>query len=250
MRLVAWPSSCLARNDVSDPVAVLTGGTGGWGREVAARLAGRGFRLAITYLVPEEANEVEVLLGLPEDRLFLKRVDCTDGEATTAFIDEVAETLGGLNVLGCLIGGWAGGRDVEETDDVRFERMIDLNLRTSFNAARAAIPHLRAAEWGRIIMMGSRSAVDPPSGQAVYNVAKAGVIALARSIAEEVSDAEITSNVVLPALIDTPAFRQVVPFANYVDWPTPTEIAAVIDFLASKDSSVISGAMIPVYGGS
>ena len=101
-------------------------------------------------------------------------------------------------------------------------------------------------------MMGSRSAVDPPSGQAVYNVAKAGVIALARSIAEEVSDAdaEITSNVVLPALIDTPAFRQVVPFANYVDWPTPGEIAAVIDFLASKDSSVINGAMIPVYGGS
>jgi len=235
---------------VSDPVAVLTGGTGGLGREVAARLAGRGFRLAITYLVPEEANEVERQLRLPEDRLFLKRVDCTDGEATTAFIDEVVKTFGGLNVLACLIGGWAGGRDVHETDDVRFERMIDLNLRTAFNAARPAIPHLRAAEWGRIIMVGSRSAVDPPSGQAIYNVAKAGVIALARSIAEEVSDAEVTSNVVLPALIDTPAFRQVVPFANYVDWPTPAEIAAVIDFLASKDSSVINGAMIPVYGGS
>ncbi len=220
------------------------------GREVAARLAGRGFRLAITYLVPEEANEVERQLRLPEDRLFLKRVDCTDGEATTAFIDEVVKTFGGLNVLACLIGGWAGGRDVHETDDVRFERMIDLNLRTAFNAARPAIPHLRAAEWGRIIMVGSRSAVDPPSGQAIYNVAKAGVIALARSIAEEVSDAEVTSNVVLPALIDTPAFRQVVPFANYVDWPTPAEIAAVIDFLASKDSSVINGAMIPVYGGS
>jgi len=220
------------------------------GREVAARLAGRGFRLAITYLVPEEANEVERQLRLSEDRLFLKRVDCTDGEATTAFIDEVVTTFGGLNVLACLIGGWAGGRDVHETDDVRFERMIDLNLRTAFNAARPAIPHLRAAEWGRIIMVGSRSAVDPPSGQAIYNVAKAGVIALARSIAEEVSDAEVTSNVVLPALIDTPAFRQVVPFANYVDWPTPAEIAAVIDFLASKDSSVINGAMIPVYGGS
>jgi len=213
-------------------------------------LAGRGFRLAITYLVPEEANEVERQLRLSEDRLFLKRVDCTDGEATTAFIDEVVKTFGGLNVLACLIGGWAGGRDVHETDDVRFERMIDLNLRTAFNAARPAIPHLRAAEWGRIIMVGSRSAVDPPSGQAIYNVAKAGVIALARSIAEEVSDAEVTSNVVLPALIDTPAFRQVVPFANYVDWPTPAEIAAVIDFLASKDSSVINGAMIPVYGGS
>lgn len=240
----------LSRNDVLDPVAVLTGGTGGLGREVARRLADSGFRIALSYLVPEEANEVEELLRLPEERLMLRRVDCTDGEAVNVFVKEAVEALGGLNVLACLVGGWSGGQDVEETDDVRFERMIDLNLRTSFNAARAAIPHLRAAEWGRIIMVGSRSAVDPPSGQAMYNVAKAGVIALARSIADEMSDAEVTSNVVLPALIDTPAFRQVVPFANYVDWPTPGEIAAVIAFLASPDSSVVNGAMIPVYGGS
>lgn len=235
---------------MSDPVAVLTGGTGGLGREVAARLAGRGFRLALTYLVPDEANEVEALLGLPEEQLMLRRVDCADGEAVDAFVTEAVDAFGGLNVLACLVGGWSGGRDVEETDDVRFERMIDLNLRPTFNAIRAAIPHLRNAEWGRIISIGSRSAIDPPPGQAMYNVAKAGVIALARTIADEVSDANITSNVVLPALIDTPAFRQVVPFANYVDWPTPGEIAAVIDFLASEDSSVVNGAMIPVYGGS
>jgi len=204
----------------------------------------------MTYLIPAEANEVEEALRLPEDRLMLKRVDWTESEAANAFMAEVADTFGQLNVLGCLVGGWAGGRDVEQTDDVRFERMIDLNLRTSFNAARAGIPLLRAAEWGRVIMVGSRSALEPPTGQAMYNVAKAGVIALALSIAEELSDVDVTSNVVLPALIDTPAFREVVPFANYVDWPTPAEIAAVIDFLASKDSSVINGAMIPVYGGS
>lgn len=237
-------------DDVTDPVAILTGGTGGLGREVARLLADRGFRLALSYLVPEEANEVEEMLGLGEDRLMLRRVDCSDGAAVNAFVTETVARFGGLNVLACLVGGWAGGRDVEETDDVRFERMIDLNLRPSFNAARAAIPHLRMAEWGRIIMIGSRSALEPPSGQAMYNAAKAGVIALARSIAEELTDSEVTSNVVLPALIDTPAFRQVVPFANYVDWPTPAEIAAVIGFLASPESSVINGAMVPVYGGS
>jgi NAD(P)-dependent dehydrogenase (short-subunit alcohol dehydrogenase family) len=235
---------------VADPVAVLTGGTGGLGKEVAVRLANRGFRLAISYLIPEEANAVEELLGIPEDRLILKRVDCTNGVAVREFMDHTAAQFGGINVLACLVGGWSGGRDVEETDDVKFDRMIDLNLRTSFNAARAAIPHLRKSEWGRIVMVGSRSAIDPPSGQAMYNIAKAGVIALAKTIAEEVSDAPITSNVVLPALIDTPAFRQVVPFANYVEWPTPAQIAAIIDFLASADSSVINGAMIPVYGGS
>ena len=235
---------------MSAPVAVLTGGTGGLGRRVASLLADRGLRLAITYLVPEEANEVEELLGLPEERLMLRRVDCSDGSAVDTFMAETVAAFGGINVLACLIGGWAGGRDVEETDDLRFDRMIDLNLRPSFNAARSALPHLRAADWGRIIMMGSRAAIDPPSGQAMYNVAKAGVIALARTIAEELSGSNVTSNVVLPALIDTPAFREVVPFANYVDWPTPEEIANVIGFLASEESSVINGAMIPVYGGS
>jgi NAD(P)-dependent dehydrogenase (short-subunit alcohol dehydrogenase family) len=215
---------------------------------VACRFADRGHRLAITYLVPSEADEVEELLGLPEDRLFLKRVDCTDGAAVTAFMSEVVARFGGINVLCCLIGGWAGGRDVEETDDVRFDRMIDLNLRSAFNAARAALPHLRQADWGRIVMIGSRAAVEPPASQAMYNVAKAGVIALARTIAEEVTDSPVTSNVILPSLIDTPAFREVVPFANYVDWPTPGEIADVIDFLASPASSVMNGTVIPVYG--
>ena len=231
-----------------DAVAVLTGGTGGLGREVARRLAATGHRLAITYLIPEEANEVEELLRLPEDRLVLKRVDCSDAEAVNAFVKETAAAFGGINVLACLVGGWSGGRDVEETDDVRFERMLDLNLRTAFYATRAVLPHLRDAEWGRIVMIGSRSAVEPPAGQAMYNVAKAGVVALARSIAEEVSDSDITANVVLPSLIDTPAFREVVPFASYVDWPTPDQIATVIEFLLSPQASVINGAMVPVYG--
>ena len=229
-------------------ISVITGGTGGLGKEVARRFADRGHRLAITYLVPSEADEVEEQLGISEDRLFLKRVDCTDGAAVNTFIAETVARFGGINVLCCLIGGWAGGRDVDQTDDVRFDRMIDLNLRSSFNAARAALPHLRQAEWGRIIMIASRAAVEPPAGQAMYNVAKAGVIALARTIAEEVTDSPVTSNVILPSLIDTPAFREVVPFANYVDWPTPAEIADVIDFLAAPASSVINGAAIPVYG--
>ena len=151
-------------------------------------------------------------------------------------------------MLIALVGGWSGGRDVEETDDFRFDRMIDLNLRSAFYSARAALPHLREAEWGRVILIGSRAAIEPAPGQAAYNIAKAGVIALARTIAQEVNDAPVTANVVLPSVIDTPAFREVVPFGDYVDWPTPEEIAQVIDFLASPDSSVINGAMIPAYG--
>ena len=230
------------------PTAVVTGGTGGLGRAVIRRLADRGFRIAATYLVPDEAESLESEVRVPEDGLLLRRVDCTDPAAVGAFMDEVAERYGPFNVLAALVGGWSGGKDVAETDDVRFDRMIDLNLRTSFNAARAALPHMRRADWGRIVMVGSRAAIEPASGQAMYNAAKAGVIALARTIAQEVAEMGITSNVVLPSVVDTPTFRRSVPYADYVDWPTPEEIAAVIDFLASPDSGVVNGAMIPVYG--
>ncbi len=230
------------------PVAVLAGGTGGLGRQVATRLAHRGFCIATTYLVPDEAEEVEQLLGLPEERLLLRRVDCTESEAVDAFMSAVAETFGPINVLASLVGRWAGGRDVADTDNARFERMIDLNLRTAFFAARAAIPHMRKANWGRIILVGSRAAVETPAGQAAYNIAKAGIIALAGSIARETGDEGVTANAVLPSYIDTPAFRSAIPYADYVDWPTPDEIAAVIDFLASEDSGVINGVALPVYG--
>lgn len=230
------------------PVAVLTGGTGGLGRALAGRLARRGYRLVLSYLVPDEANEAEDVLRLPEDQLIMRRCDGSDAEAVRGLMDEAAAHFGGINVLATLDGGWSGGTDVEQTDDVRFERMLDVNLRTAFYAARAALPHLRAAEWGRIVMVGSRAAVEPVPGQAAYNVAKAGVIALAGTIAQEVGEDDVTANVVLPSVIDTTAFREAVPFADYVGWPTPDQIAAVIEFLALPESEVVNGAMIPVYG--
>jgi NAD(P)-dependent dehydrogenase (short-subunit alcohol dehydrogenase family) len=147
-----------------------------------------------------------------------------------------------------LVGGWAGGRDVEETDNVRFERMLDLNLRSAFYAVRATLPHLREAGWGRIVLVGSRGAVDNFEAQAAFNIAKAGVAALGQSVATELDGSGVTANVLMPSVIDTPATRRSLPYADYVNWPTPDEIAAVAEFVLGEDSGVINGALIPVYG--
>ena len=229
-------------------VAVITGGTGAVGRALAPLLVARDFRLAFTYLIPEEATALEQDLLLEEDRLMLRRVDCTDPEAVNGFMKDVAERLGPINVVCAMVGGWAGGRDVAETDDVRFDRMIDLNLRSTFYTVRAAIPEMRDADWGRIISVGSRAGLETPPGQAAYNVAKAGVLALMKSVSAELSDTNVTANAVLPSVIDTEATRAALPYSDYVRWPKPSEIAAVIDFLASRESGVINGAGIPVYG--
>lgn len=230
------------------PVAVITGGTGALGRTLVPMLARRDFRLAITYLVPEEATKLEEDMDLDSDRLMLRRVDCTDTEATEAFMKDAHDTFGSVNVMAALVGGWAGGRDVAETDDVRFDRMIDLNLRSTFNAVRAAIPYMRDSDWGRLIAVGSRAALETPAGQGAFNMAKAGVVALMKTTAQELDDTNITSNVVLPAVIDTAATRAAFAYADYVTWPKPEEIAAVIDYLASPSSTVINGGAIPVYG--
>ena len=227
---------------------VITGGTGGLGTALTRRLLNHDYRLAVTYLLPEEAARFEEEFAVTEDRLTLTRVDATNTEAVANFMKEVAETNGEIHGLCSLVGGWAGGRDVEETDDVRFERMLDLNLRSAFYAVRAAVPYLREAGWGRILLVGSRGAVDYPTGQAAFNIAKAGVVALGKTVADELDDSGVTANVIMPSVIDTPATRASLPYADYVDWPTPDEIAAVAEFLLSDDSGVMTGALVPVYG--
>ena len=227
---------------------VIPGGTGGLGTALVRRLLTQDYRLAVTYLLPEEAAAFEEEFEVDEDQVLLTRVDATNAEAMTGYVKEVAERWGNVHGLCALVGGWAGGRDVDETDDVRFERMLDLNLRSAFYSVRAALPHLKAAGWGRIILVGSRAAVDYPTGQAAFNIAKAGVVALGKSVAQELDGTGVTANVLMPSVIDTPATRESLPFADYVNWPTPDEIAAVAEFLLAEDSEVINGASIPVYG--
>lgn len=227
---------------------VITGGTGGLGTALVRRLIDQDYRLAVTYLLPDEAQAFETEFEVDEQRLMLTRVDCTNAEAVNTYVKEVAERWGEIHGLCSLVGGWAGGRDVEETDDVRFERMLDLNLRSAFYAVRATIPHLKEAGWGRILLVGSRAAVDFFEAQAAFNIAKAGVAALGRSVATELDGTGVTANVLMPSVIDTPATRRSLPYADYVNWPTPDEIAAVAEFLLSDDSGVMNGALVPVYG--
>ncbi len=231
-----------------EKTVVITGGTGGLGVALVRRLIYEDYRLAITYLLPDEAAEFEKQFDVDEDRLMLARVDATNAEAVNSLLKDVADRWGAIHGLCALVGGWAGGRDVDETDDLRLERMLDLNLRSAFYATRAAIPYLKETGWGRIVLVGSRGAVDFPTGQAAFNIAKAGVAALAKSAAQELDGTGVTANVLMPSVIDTPATRESLPYADYVTWPTPDEIAAVAYFLLSDESGVMNGALVPVYG--
>jgi NAD(P)-dependent dehydrogenase (short-subunit alcohol dehydrogenase family) len=170
------------------------------------------------------------------------------GEATRALLERATTKLGRIDVLVHLVGGFAGGAGVETTSDDVFERMVDTNFRSAFYVIRAVLPQMRSQRGGSILAVGSRAAVDPAPMAAAYGAAKAALVSLVRSVAKENSEYGITANVVLPNTMDTPANRAAMPGADFSTWVPPSQVAALLVFLASPAATSISGAAIPVYG--
>ncbi len=163
-------------------------------------------------------------------------------------VDAVVTRLGTLDVLAHLVGGFAGGPSVAETDDATFRSMFELNLNSAFHVIRAVLPHMRKAGMGRIIAIGSRAAEDPGAGVGAYSASKAALVSLMRTAALENKAAGITANVILPGTIDTPANRKAMPDADTSQWVQPTAIVSLILWLASDVAKDVTGAAIPVYG--
>jgi NAD(P)-dependent dehydrogenase (short-subunit alcohol dehydrogenase family) len=174
--------------------------------------------------------------------------ELTSGKAASELAASAVERFGKVDVLVHLIGGFAGGTSVVETDDATLEQMTDINLHCAFYAARAVLPHMRSAKSGRIIAIGSRTALEPAPGLGAYSASKAALVSLISTIAIENKDLGITANVILPGAMDTPANRAADPSADYSKWIQPGNVADLIRWLASDKADQVSGAVIPVYG--
>jgi NAD(P)-dependent dehydrogenase (short-subunit alcohol dehydrogenase family) len=148
-----------------------------------------------------------------------------------------------------LIGAFAGGQSVADTDDATLDRMFDLNLRSTFHLLRAVIPHMRATGRGAILAIGSRAAVEPAGMAGAYSASKAALVALMRAVALENKDRGISANIVLPGTMDTAANRKAMPTADSWRWVKPAQVASLLVHLASAGASQVSGAAIPIYGG-
>jgi NAD(P)-dependent dehydrogenase (short-subunit alcohol dehydrogenase family) len=162
--------------------------------------------------------------------------------------DAAAEAAAPVGTLVHLVGAFAGGKPVTETDDATFDQMINANLRVAFRVIRAVLPGMLNAGRGRIIVIGSRAGEQPMAGSAVYNAAKAAVASLIRTVALETKDSGVTANVVAPSIIDTPANRAAMPSADHGRWVRPESIAKLLVWLASDEAADVSGAVIPIYG--
>ncbi len=232
-----------------DKIVLVTGGTGGLGREVTMAFLEAGASVIVTYVVAEEFNAVvsaatKIGAKSPEGA----NVDVTDEPAVKQFVAGIVAKYGRLDILVNTVGGYEGGTKVWDSDLRSYEKMLNLNLKPGFVLARAVVPQMIKQSRGWIVNIASKAAFDHAAGGALYAASKAGALALMDSLAADVKPYNINVNSVLPSIIDTAANRKAMPGADFSKWPKPQEIAQVILFLCSEEARVIHGAAIPVYG--
>ncbi len=232
-----------------DKIVLITGGTGGLGREVTMAFLEAGATVIVTYRASEEFAAVisatERIGAKPPDGL---PVDVTDMAAVEKLVADIVTKHGRVDILVNTVGGYAGGESLWDTNPRLFDQMLQLNLRAGYVLARSVVPQMIRQKRGWIVNIASKAAVDHAAGGAFYEASKAGALALFDSLAAEVKPHNINVNSVLPSIIDTAANRKAMPGADFSKWPKPEEIAPVILFLCSEEARVIQGAAIPVYG--
>lgn len=223
---------------MSQRVVAITGGYGALGRAVVEAAQARGLSVAVIGRTPPRTPNPDVFE--------INGVDLTDPAQAKAAIDAVAAHFDRLDALLNIAGGFVWSPVEDEGDE--FERMHALNVKTTLNASRAALPHLKASDEGRIVNIGANGAIKAGHGMGAYAASKAGVHRLTEALAEELKSTSVTVNAVLPSIIDTAANRADMPGADPAKWVAPADLAAVILFLASPEARAVTGALIPVTG--
>ena len=231
---------------LGERVAVVTGGTGALGQAVTMRLLADGAIVAVPYAVEAERDRLSQRVATADrPRLALEPVDVTDLQAMTAFAEGVVAAHGKIDILVAGVGGFAGG-SLLETDRETWNRMLDLNLTSAFSGAKAVVPHMVRARYGRVVVVASRAVVPPAGGFIAYTVAKAGVIALTQALAQETREHGVTVNAVLPSTMDTPANRAAMASSDRKGWVPVEAVADAIALLAREASAHITGTLLAI----
>jgi len=231
-----------------DKVVLVAGGTGGLGHAVSLAFLGEGAKVIVTYRDARGLEELKSEASLLSGTLEGAQVDVTDEAAVSGLVADIVAKSGRLDAVVNTVGGYAGGVKQWETESKVLERMLDLNLRSGFLLARAAVPVMLKQGSGAVVNIAAKAAVDHGAGASAYAASKAAAVALMDCLAADVKGTGVRVNSVLPSVIDTAVNRQAMPDANFAIWPKPEEIASVILFLASDAAQVVHGAAIPVYG--
>ena len=226
-------------------VVLVTGGSKGIGRGIAARLRRSGHRVAATY---RSGNVPDGVLGV--------QCDVTDPSQVEAAFTEVEATVGPVEVLIANAGITRDGLVLRMSDD-DWDAVLHTNLTGAFRVARRAARPMVRARFGRIVFISSVVGQLGSAGQVNYAASKSGLVGLARSLARELGSRGVTTNIVAPGFIETDMtaeltdelkgkYSEQIPLGRM---GTVDDIAAVVEFLVSDAAGYVTGALVPVDGG-
>jgi NAD(P)-dependent dehydrogenase (short-subunit alcohol dehydrogenase family) len=230
-----------------EKVAIVAGGTGALGRAVSLAFLAAGARVVVTYRKQSEYEALSADAAAKAPRLSGGIVDVTDDAAVQAFSAETSTKHGRIDILVNAVGGFAGGKNLWESDPKMYDQMMALNLKSGYVLARAVIPVMIRQNRGWVVNIASKAGYGHSAGAALYSASKAGALALFDSLAEEVNPYAVNVNSVVPSIFDTEANRAAMPKADFSRWPKPEEIARVVLFLCSEEAKLVHGAAVPVY---
>jgi 3-oxoacyl-[acyl-carrier protein] reductase len=243
--------------------AIVTGGTRGIGKAIVKELAKRsccGVLFSDVVFIynncDECAEEIAKEINNPGTKIYGFKADATSMQDAQDTIDYAIEKLGGVDILINNAGITRDNLMLRMSED-DFQKVIDINLKGTFNYSKAVLKHMVGQRYGRIVNIASVVGVIGNAGQANYAASKAGVIGLTKSMAKELAGRNITVNAVAPGFIETDMTKKLndkqreallknVPMKRM---GTPEDVARVVAFLCSKDADYITGQVINVDGG-
>ena len=242
------------RYDLSDQVAVVTGGAQGIGLAVARRLAASGARLALWDRDEALAQEAAASLG-EGHRAY--GVDVADTDGVAALAGRTAAEMGRVAALVTSAGIAGSNGRVVDYDPVEWRRILEINLTGTFNCCRAVLPGMMEAGYGRIVTIASIAGKEGNPNAGAYSASKGGVIALTKSLGKEHAGQDIAVNCVTPATAKTRILESLKPeFIDYMLSRIPRgrfleveEAASMIAWLCSPENSFTTGAVFDLSGG-
>lgn len=249
-------------------VALVCGSTKGLGRAVAKSLALEGARVAVNGRHDDSVERAAQQLAAETRQSVVPfAADVAVPAQAEALVERVHRELGRLDVLFCNASGPPAAPFSQQTGEA-FQHALELNLLSTIHLARAAVPIMRTAQWGRIVCLASIAAKQPLPGLILSTTARAGVLGFAKALADEVAPEGITVNVVCPGFIVTERIAELAETRASRERRTPQdvmkemvqgiplgrmgrtdELGAVVAFLASERASYITGAVLQVDGG-
>jgi 2-dehydro-3-deoxy-L-rhamnonate dehydrogenase (NAD+) len=238
-------------------VAIVTGGARGIGAATATLLAQRGYLVVIADIDAAVANEAAQAISAAGQRAAAVQVDVGNRGSVEAMIQTVIDTHGQIDVLINNAGIAGNAAPITDVTDDDWEMMLRVDLTSVFLCCRAVMPHMLSRQKGTIVNVASIAGKEGNPRMVPYSSAKAGVIGLTKALAKEVATAGVRVNAVAPAVIETAILKTLTPAqVDYMKsripmgrFGLPEEAAHVIAFLASPDSSFVTGQCYDVSGG-